>query len=216
MNKIIDIKPDLAGAILFRNEEEFIQQAMEHVYPHVDKLVMLNDCSNDKSYEIALEFAKKNKNVFLYNLPNFLHEIYGFGDKKNFLISLCNSEWVYIYDCDELVSEGFWRDVRKLIIQKEVECYALPRKNYIDNKFQEDAFPDYQTRLGRSYLRYVLPVHEELVGYEDKRKVKLDPEGDSYIIHKKSSSRQAEQDQRYKKVALKFQKQLKPFAIKEN
>jgi glycosyltransferase involved in cell wall biosynthesis len=49
------------------NEEKFIAQVINTIPDYVDKIYVANDCSTDKTAEIASELAKQNNRVILIN-----------------------------------------------------------------------------------------------------------------------------------------------------
>jgi hypothetical protein len=77
-----------------------------------------------------------------------------------------------------------------MIDQDEFDCYAFPRKNFIDGIPDQSHLLDYQDKLYRSYCRKIRPVHEEIVGWK-KRKEMPAVDG-NFIVHSKGSARHHE------------------------
>lgn len=205
-------KFDVGGYILFRNEEETLLRAINDIYPWVDKLVLCDDCSEDNSVKIADDFirnADKDHKTKLVKIPKILSDMWAFHSKKNYTASFNDTYWQLCLDADEVIEIDFYKSLKKLISQDEIQVYFLPRLNYIDGVLvNEDDDKDYQGRLYRSFCVFHKPVHEEIVGYNKEHSMKL--EGNFHIIHKKTSSRQKTQNERYTNLAVKFHKQVKP------
>lgn len=188
--------PLLSGVIICQNEENRILKPIEQIYDYVYEIVVLDGGSNDNTIKILKEFKENND-------PNNKLRIYQnkfnghFGDQKNIAISKVKSRWVLNLDADEFLDEKFLNKLEEYLYQDEYDVFAFPRVNTLDGE-QTDGWPDYQLRLFRSYCRFVYPVHEELVGFKNKKEL---PD-DECIYHHKSSSRQELQNESYTKLEI--------------
>ena len=84
------------------------------------------------------------------------------------------------------------------------DCYGIARKNLVDG-IQTDIYPDYQYRLFRNYCRFEKPVHEEIVGFKRRTEIDfnrktLEEPARVNILHYKSSDKQTQQNDLYKKI----------------
>ena len=174
-------------ACITLNESANIVDFINHAKPHVKKIVMIDGESSDNTVELALP---------LIDSLNVMQFTGHFGNQKNNALRLCSTDWVLFLDPDERLSEALIKQLPDLINQDEFDCYAFPRREFINGEEQKEVYPDYQDRLFRAYCRYVRPVHEELVGYHKK---KFLPKGEpAEIIHIKSEVRHKERNGSYR------------------
>ncbi|HRS26036.1 MAG TPA: glycosyltransferase family 2 protein [Methanofastidiosum sp.] len=164
---------------IVQNEEKYIGRLLDSVIPRfkeglLKEIIVIDGVSRDNTVQVCLE-----KGVTVVSHSFNLH----FGDQRNFAISLAHYEWILMLDADEVLEEKFWSILPSLVEQQEFDVYAFPRKNYIDDVFDEKSYPDYQYRLFRRFCRWIYPVHEELVGWRNAKKL------DVHIIHAKDTAK---------------------------
>lgn len=134
----------LSCLILTKNNGNTLRYAMESVKSYVDEIVLLDSGSDDETIEIAKEFDAKI----------YYHEFNGnFGEQRNYGMSLCHGDWIFMLDADELVGVNFHRVLKYL--KKPYRSIALPRSQVFDiHKEKQIITPthyyDWQTRLVRN------------------------------------------------------------------
>jgi len=168
----------ITAAVITMNEEENIVEFIKHLRPLVERIVVVDGGSSDKTLELAEPLVDAIKVV-----PFCGH----FGEQKNTAIKMCFTDWILFLDPDERLDANLYEKIKDLIEQDEIDCYAFPRKEFRDNIEDEKVYPDYQRRLFRSYCRYVRPVHEELVGYKKEKRLETGRGLD--IMHRKTEDR---------------------------
>ena len=173
------------------NEEKNIVDLINHHKPYVRDIVIIDGGSVDNTMDLAMGSANVLKRI---EFPGH------FGNQKNRAIEQCITDWVLFIDADERMSEIALQNLTKLIEQEEYDAYAFPRKNFLDGVYDEEHYPDFQTRLFRTYCRYVRPVHEELVGYRAKK----DLSDDMAIIHSKGMERHINRNGMYLSYESKY------------
>lgn len=146
-------------ACITLNEQEDIVGFLDHVKPYVQKIVMIDGGSTDKTVELAAPLVDN-----LIKVPFKGH----LGNQKNMSISLVETDWTLFLDPDERLPEHVLKMLPELVNQDEFDCYTFPRMEYLSGKKNLLPYPDYQDRLFRTYCRYVRPIHHELVGYKKK------------------------------------------------
>ena len=109
----------------------------------MDEIIAVDSYSTDKTVEICREFT-----------PHvFQRKWNGFGEQKNFAIDHATSDWVFILDADECVSDDLRVEIQRVLQagQTGAVAYSLPRKNYYYGKWVRwgGVYPDYQLRLFR-------------------------------------------------------------------
>ena len=183
---------NISAVIITLNEEEYIQKCLDNVKDHVDEVVVIDGGSIDRTQTIC----KDNGCRVITNIFDG-----HFGDQRNFGIINSKGRWILSIDADETFDEEFFIELPKLINQEDVtDAYKFPRRNYIDNIYDEEHYPDFQTRLYRRYCRWILPAHEELVGCKHL------VESSYHIIHTKQSERHHERNFYYDKVITEIYK----------
>jgi hypothetical protein len=95
------------------------------------------------------------------------NSINGISDLRNFGSYMCNTDWIFHIDVDELFSTKLFEDIREGIFEKEKEemwAYRFPRINL---PFYEQ-YPDYQTRLiNKKKCTWEGNIHELVKVLED-------------------------------------------------
>jgi len=168
-------KMKVSFAAIILNEEDYIEKMLNNIIGKVDEIVIVDGGSTDKTLDILKDYPniKLFEKVFNYH----------YGDQRNFAIMQTIYPWILMLDADEILENEFWELLPSLINQDKYDAYGIPRKNFIDNKFCEETYPDYQVRLFRRYCRWIYPVHEELVGFKSSKQLNC------HILHYKSSER---------------------------
>ena len=176
----------VTAAVITMNEEENIVEFLEHIRPLVDRIVIVDGGSTDKTIELAEPLVDALKVI-----PFTGH----FGKQKNNAIEMCYTDWVLFLDPDERLDTNAYNKIKELIEQDDIDCYAFPRREFRDGVEDESVYPDYQRRLFRAYCRYVRPVHEELVGYKEEKQ--LEQKQGLDIMHRKPNIRHATRNGSY-------------------
>ena len=148
--------PTIAACMIVKNEEEFIQSAIESVQDAVDEIVVVDTGSTDDTVQIA---QRAGASVHHFTWVN------DFSAARNASLDYATSDWVLILDADERLTKSSHVALRAVVenhhyddIQK-VFCVQI--KNYTRaGVFQSDGFSG---RLFRRLpeLRFEGRVHEE-------------------------------------------------------
>ena len=94
----------ISALIVARNEEKKIEKCLSSLN-FVDEIVVILDRSTDKTFKICKMFSNK---VFT---GKWTCE----GERRNFGIKKCSSEWIFEIDADEIISRDLAREVKKKI-----------------------------------------------------------------------------------------------------
>jgi glycosyltransferase involved in cell wall biosynthesis len=97
------MRPEVSVIITSYNRESYISQAIKSVLESTFQnfeLIILDDCSIDKSYQIACGFAELDNRVRVFKNENNI------GDYPNRIraINLSNGKWIKFVDCDDYIS----------------------------------------------------------------------------------------------------------------
>ena len=174
-----------------------------------DEIVILYDQGNgDKGIEEYLR-SKSVNGAFNWHSGTFGGN---FSDWKNKLTSLCNGDYIFNIDADEMPTEELINNLPYILeINPEVDIFLVPRINTVEGLTQEHIqkwrwnvnekgwvnFPDYQWRVYRnvSNIKWKNKVHEVLEGFKTST---LLPAEEMYCLyHPKTIDRQEKQNNYY-------------------
>lgn len=131
--------------IPFYNMEEFLEETVDSVlkstYPALE-IVLMNDGSTDRSFEIAFRLAERHPSVTLYTQENR-----GVSVARNRAISLSHGTYILPVDGDDLIGEEFIaRAVEILEKQPDVKV-VCPKSVFIGARTGEWKLPGFSLRL---------------------------------------------------------------------
>jgi len=174
-----------------------------------DEIVVLYDSRNgDKQIETYLRKMNVEKTYFRWYSYDFDGH---FANMKNYLTGLCEGDYVYQIDADEMVDEYVLRLLPQILENNDVEVLRVPRINTVEGLTQEHInkwrwqvneqgwvnFPDYQWRIYKNNagITWINKVHEVLTGYRSV--AALPAEKEWCLVHHKDIKRQEKQNEYY-------------------
>jgi len=113
----------ISALIVARNEEKKIKECLSSLN-FVDEIVVILDRSTDKTFKICKTFSNKI----------FTGEWTCEGERRNFGIEKCSSEWIFEIDADEIISKDLAREVKKKIRSHKFDFFYIPLMNHIYSK----------------------------------------------------------------------------------
>ncbi len=146
---------DIGVYIITFNEEKSIEKSLESV-KWAEEIIIVDSKSSDNTREIAKKYTD---NIYI-------KEFYGYGEQKNYALSLISKPWALNIDADEVISEKLIKEIEDLE-DVLVNGFYIPRRNYYLGKPIRFCgwYPDYKLRLhrrGKSKWSNSL-VHESLM-----------------------------------------------------
>lgn len=211
--------PFISFALMVQNEENTIKPLLEQLRDfqeqyHNSEIIAVDGGSTDKTLEVLHKYIPSS-NIYSKSFRG------NFSDQRNFLTSVCNGEWIFHIDADELLGKDLFFKLNDILTSagsNAIDVLMVPRVNIIENMTLEDKkrfesigwvidedrhinFPDYQFRIQRknSMIRWENNVHEKLTGYE--KYYYLPKEKGLSLIHKKTRERQYKQLNLYRQLA---------------
>lgn len=112
-------KIDLSIVVIARNEEANLQACLESC-DFAREIILVDDGSLDRTVEIAENFGAK---VFHRALND------DWGSQKTFAISKATSNWLFLIDCDERVSENLRKSIIDKVQKGDLFSYEVKRHN---------------------------------------------------------------------------------------
>jgi len=141
------------------DEEKNIADCINSAKLLTDKIILIDMESKDRTIEVA-----KSLQVAVYNFPrsNYVEPAREFGIKK------AESDWVFILDADERITEELAKEIKQLLINNSslLTYFKIPRKNIFAGKRwlkHGGWWPDYVKRLflKDKLLGWIGDLHEE-------------------------------------------------------
>ena len=162
----------------FKEIQKLIPYLLENKRPD-DEIVVLYDSKNgDEKIEEYLRAKSVNPSYSWHSGEFDGH----FADWKNKLTDLCNGDYIFQIDADEIPNEELIQNIPAILEMNEVDVILVPRVNLVDgltdeyikkwNCIVDDKgrvnWPDPQWRLYKKSesIRWVNKVHEKIVGYD--------------------------------------------------
>ena len=144
----------LSVCILTKNEEKNIERCLENVKDIADEIIIVDDFSSDRTIEICRKYTDK---IFKRELKN------DFSAQRNYAISKATGDWILMIDPDELVTQELKEKIKKLIENKEIDCYKIKFLKCIGGKYIKYGFgsPEFHLRLfKKGKAAFKKAVHE--------------------------------------------------------
>ena len=201
----------ISYAITVCNEFVEIQRLVnfliEHKHPKDEIIVLYDELNGDIEVENYLRSHSVN-GEFNWHKGKFEGH---FANWKNKLTSLCNGEYIFQIDADEMVSKYMIENVGMVLQYNNVDVLKVPRINTVTGLTQEHInkwrwgvnkqgwvnFPDFQWRIYKNNgeIKWINKVHEVLDGY--KTMSYLPTEEPWCLQHPKTIKRQEKQNEYY-------------------
>jgi glycosyltransferase involved in cell wall biosynthesis len=149
---------DLTVVILTHNEELNLPHALENVKGFAKKVVVLDSHSTDRTVEIAGSYGAK---VYTRTFDDFSRQ-------RKFALEQIhyNTEWLFVLDADELLTDQLKEEIRKTISTSNKDAFFVKRRFYWMGKWiRRGYYPTWLLRLGRAGCITCddRPINEHLV-----------------------------------------------------
>lgn len=117
----------LSVAIITYNEAHNIARTLQAVESIADEIIIVDSFSTDATPAICQSFKKV---VFTQ------HAFLGFGQQKNYALSLCHGRWILFIDADEVLEPDALQIIKKIINTRGElgTVFYLKLNNYIFGK----------------------------------------------------------------------------------
>ena len=172
----------ISYAITVCNEFTEIQKLIPYLLDNIrpdDEIVVLYDSKNgDEKVEEYLR-AKSVNPTYSWHSGEFDGH---FADWKNKLTDLCNGDYIFQIDADEIPNKELIENLPQILEMNSVDVILVPRVNLVDGLTDEYIkkwnwnvddkgrvnWPDPQWRVYKKSesIRWINKVHEKLEGYD--------------------------------------------------
>lgn len=170
----LKVMPKLSVVLAVKNEEINIRACLEAV-KWADEIIVVDDCSTDRTVEICREYTDK---IIVNDTRGNFHE------NKNLGLASAGGDWMLSLDADEVVSPGLKEEILARLAAEPggIDGFYLPRNNYFLGKHITGCgwSPDYIIRLFRKgAARWPLDIHDVPRLADERRAARLE----SPLIH---------------------------------
>ena len=204
----------ISYAITVCNEETEIQRLVTFLLKHKelqDEIVITYDSKNGtKSVD---EYLRSHSVNGEFNWHPFEFEG-NFSDLKNHTKDMCNGDYVFHLDADEIPHETLIEQLHTILDMNDIDLVWIPRINTVDGITQEHIdkwgwkvnskgwinYPDYQARVYKNVdtIHWTRKVHEYIVGTREYSH--LPPYEELSLYHHKSIDKQEQQNRLYSDI----------------
>ncbi len=174
-----------------------------------DEIIILFDKANGSPEVWDRLIELKGDNCCEYHAKTFKHH---FADWKNYLTTLCNGDYIFQIDADEIPHDVLIETLPEMLEgNPDNEVYLVPRVNTVSGLTQEHIskwrwnvdeedrvnWPDYQWRIWKNKpeIKWVNKVHEKLEGFNTYALMPALPE--LALYHPKTIQKQVKQNEYY-------------------
>lgn len=200
----------ISYAITVCNELEEVKRLVNFLLSNKrteDEIVILFD---DKGTEEVWNYLiQVEGDIAILHRAQFRND---FSEWKNKLTSLCDGDYIFQIDADELPTESLISNLPYILeVNQEVDVFLVPRINTVEGLTQQHIrqwrwmvnekgwvnFPDYQWRIYKNdpSIRWRNKVHEVIEGHKTST---LLPAEEAYCLyHPKTIDRQERQNNYY-------------------
>lgn len=205
--------------ITCKNEGHQLKNLIDVLIKHIDnnEIIILNDFSSDETTCNLLETYRSLSHTL--NIKVYDHALNNnYSEHKNYGKSLCNGEYIFQIDADELPSEILLVSLKDILeLNNDIDLFWIPRINdftgvNVQNSAQwgwrltpyEDRFivnwPDPQGRLLKNIpsMKWERRLHEKVEGA--KTYVHLPYQYELSLHHIKTIEKQIQTNIRYNKM----------------
>ena len=160
------------------NMQDYIAETLDSVlasdYPNFEVIIM-DDGSKDKSYDIISEYAIKDKRIHCYKQSNG-----GACSARNKAITKAQGEYILPFDADDKMGKHFVSDAVGAILSDPEIKVVRPSSEYFGERSGNWKLPDYSLRLlARKNMIPICALYrktdwEKVGGYDEKISVRED------------------------------------------
>jgi len=201
----------ISYSILTHNETDSLDQLLGQLFEYKDpddEIVIVDDYSdNEKTIELLETYSS------IYDLRyEQRHLMKDFAGQKNYLRKMCNGDFIFNIDADELPTKQLIGNLKSILeTNPKIDLLLVPRINTVDGLTDDHVkywgwnvnergwinFQDWQPRIhrNRSNIRWIKPVHEIMEGYAEYSF--LPTESEYCLTHHKTIERQEKQNAFY-------------------
>ena len=114
----------IIGLCLVKNEEFYIGQVITNIIDFCDKIIVLDNQSEDKTYQIVDNLAREYNSIELVSIADF-------SESHSFVESYAGTDtWIFGVDGDELYDPQGLKELRAKLLAHEYQSYFMLRGHF--------------------------------------------------------------------------------------
>lgn len=99
----------IVGISLIKNEDLYIEQVLKNTLDFCDEIIVLDNMSEDKTFEIVSKMAKNNSKIKLFRIKKA-------SESHSFIENYANTNtWIFKIDGDEIYDASGLRKLREIL-----------------------------------------------------------------------------------------------------
>lgn len=144
------------------NVENYVKDSLDSIYKAADEdceIIIIDDCSKDKSREIVEKYIKNIKNQKLKEQTKFikLDKNTGLSNVKNIGLENAKGKFISYVDSDDKINENFYSEARKYINDYDVIVYDI----YVEFEKNDKKFHNYILHVAKEDIEG--PILDKLI-----------------------------------------------------
>lgn len=150
--------PTISLCMIVKNEEEYIEAALESVKTAVDEIIIIDTGSEDNTKSICSRYTDQ---IYETEWTD------DFSEARNLSLKKASCEWILWLDADERLVIKDKKAFQKVLSVKSKAAYSVKLLHYMDFKEEEKKYyTSYHTRLFRRDAKFCFQgaIHERLTG----------------------------------------------------
>ena len=137
---------------LVHNEgKDYLSKLFDEMYKTLRDDEEIIICDDNSTEETTISYLNELKELNDNRIKFYTHSLNNdFATHKNFLISKCSKEYVFLMDADESLSKDEYEAIRKFVVEhKDNDMFALHRTNLLTDLKPEivDWFKEYNNKI---------------------------------------------------------------------
>ena len=189
----------ISACSIVQDEQDTIQRLIDHLFPYVDEMIIVDGGSVDRTLELIAkekykmeEILKDKCKIKLFIKPFEFH----FANQKNYALEQASCDWVLWIDADELYQKDALESLQRLIKiadTDKIEAFQFPRQTRIDGCLHNITEPDFQIRFWKNNkkIKFSGKLHESPFGFSKLVSCNM------WIEHNKTAAQQQKDNETY-------------------
>ncbi len=165
----------VSAVIITHNEESDIKRCIQSVLTVADEIIVVDSFSTDATKALCTAYSQ----------VKFVERVFdGYGQQKNFGISLAKNKWIVSLDADEVLSPELIKSIKNIKNSSDSDGFVCNRlTNYCGTWIRHGGwYPDRKLRLWdktKGLWNHAL-IHEEVVLASGSKTSRLDGDIEHY------------------------------------
>lgn len=116
------MRSSITAVVLFKNELEFLEMCVSTLIENVERVVLVDNESNDGSGEVAKRLAHDFPNHVEYHYMPVDFDTATEYKTRNKCLQFVHTDWMFIADADQLFTDGWRRYIKHQLNDKKIDA----------------------------------------------------------------------------------------------